>query len=253
MRVTREPDDIRPVRITSNYLDFAEGSAFIEIGRNKIIAAATIEDKVPHFLKGSGQGWITSEYSLLPRSTDRRNNRERNHGRISGRSHEIQRLIGRALRTVVDMDILGEKTIIIDCDVLQADGGTRTASITAGCIAMALAMRKLMSNGQIDKMPLKNLVAAVSVGIVDGQHLLDLDYDEDSNAEVDMNVVKTDTGQYIEIQATAEKKAISKKEFDSLLALADKGIDELIRIQKDILKEESMLFMAYGNQDPGSE
>ena len=250
MRDSRGPDELRSINITSNYLEFADGSAFFEMGRNKIIAAATIEEKVPPFLKGAGQGWINSEYSLLPRSTDKRNIRERNQGRISGRTHEIQRLIGRALRTVVDLNILGERTIMIDCDVLQADGGTRTASITGGCIAMALAMKKMMSDGLIDKMPLKNLVAAVSVGIVDGQPLLDLEYEEDSNAEVDMNVVKTDLGDYIEIQASAEKKAITKKEFDTLLALADKGIEELIQIQKDILKEESMLFMAYGNQVP---
>ena len=167
-------------------------------------------------------------------------------GRISGRSHEIQRMIGRSLRMAVDLELIGERTITIDCDVIQADGGTRTASITVGIIALALVMNKMMSDGILDSMPLKNLVGAVSVGMIDGIPHLDLDYKEDSNAEIDMNVVKTDTGKYIEIQATAEKKPITKKEFNVLLALADKGIEELIQIQKTILKKESMLFMAYG-------
>jgi len=242
----RALDAIRSVKITPHYLDIADCSAYIEMGRNRIIAAATLEEKVPPFLKGRRQGWITAEYSMLPRSTGKRNVRERTLGRISGRSHEIQRMIGRSLRTVVDLNLIGERTIIIDCDVIQADGGTRTASVTAGSIALALVMNKMMNDGILDSMPLKNLVGAVSVGVIDGIPHLDLDYKEDSNAEIDMNVVKTDTGKYIEIQATAEKKPITKKEFNVLLALADKGIEELIQIQKTILKKESLLFMAYG-------
>jgi len=241
----RDLDELRSVKIIPHYLDFADGSAYIEMGRNKIIVAGTIDEKVPHFLKGSKQGWITAEYSMLPRSTGKRNVRERNFGRISGRSHEIQRLIGRSLRTVVDLALIGERTITIDCDVIQADGGTRTAAITGGCIALALVLNKMIKDGILDNMPLKNLVGAISVGMVDGKPHLDLDYKEDSNAETDMNVVKTDTGQYIEIQATAEKNPISKKEFDTLLALADKGIEEIIQIQKNTLKKESLLFLAY--------
>jgi ribonuclease PH len=182
---------------------------------------------------------------MLPRSTEKRTNRERTPGRISGRTQEIQRLIGRSLRAAADLRILEERTVIIDCDVIQADGGTRSASITAGCVALALSLKKMMDNGVIDRMPLKHLVSAVSVGIVEGEMLLDLDYIEDSNAETDMNVVETDSGQIVEIQATAEKIPFTKKELNALLDLADKGIQTLITAQREILKQKSPLFMAY--------
>ncbi len=242
----RTSDTIRPVSIEPDYLDFADGSALISIGKTKVVAAATIEEKVPSFLKGSGKGWITAEYAMLPCSTEKRSQRERGPGKMSGRTQEIQRLIGRSLRTVTDLEILGERTIIIDCDIIQADGGTRTASITVGCVALALALKKMMEAGLIDQIPLQNLVSAVSVGIVDGELLLDLDYREDSSAEVDMNVVKTDTDKIVEIQATAEQSPFTKKDFDALLDLADKGIKELFKAQKEILKQRSLLFMAYG-------
>ncbi len=242
----RSSDALRPITITPDFLEFADGSALIEIGKTKIAAAASVEEKVPLFLKGTGTGWITAEYAMLPCSTEKRTLRERSPGRISGRTQEIQRLIGRALRVVTDLSILGERTITLDCDVIQADGGTRTASITVGCVALAIALKKMMDEEILDQMPLKNLVSAVSVGIVDGNSLLDLDYLEDSMAEIDMNVVKTDTGKIVEIQATAEKAPFSKKDLSSLLSLADKGIQELFRVQKDVLKEKSLLFMAYG-------
>ena len=243
--LNRSFDALRPITMVQDHLDFADGSALIEMGKTKVIAAATIDKKVPHFLKGTGTGWITAEYSMLPCSTEKRTVRERILGRPSGRTQEIQRLIGRSLRTATDLTILGERSIIIDCDVLQADGGTRSASITAGCVALALALKKMMDEKIIDKMPLKNLVSAVSVGVVEGNKLLDLDYSEDSKAEVDMNVVKTDSDQIVEIQVTAEKTPFSRKEFNALLDLADKGIKELIQVQKDGLKEKSLLFMAY--------
>lgn len=246
MRIdNRSFDALRPIKIIPDFLDFADGSALIEMGKTRVIAAATIEAKTPFFLKGSGTGWVTAEYSMLPRSTETRTTRERIQGRLSGRTQEIQRLIGRSLRAVTDLSILGERTIIIDCDVLQADGGTRSASITAGCVALALALKKMMDEEIVDQMPLRHLVSSVSVGMVQSEMLLDLDYPEDSEAEVDMNVVKTDSGQFVEIQATAEKTPFSKKEFDTLLDLADIGIKELIQQQKDTLKEKSLLFMAY--------
>jgi len=242
----RAPDALRPVKIKPDYLDFADGSAFIEIGKTRVVASATIEEKVPLFLKNSGTGWITAEYSMLPRSTEKRTLRERMQTRISGRNQEIQRLIGRSLRAVTELSVLAEKTVIIDCDVIQADGGTRTASITAGCIALALALKKMLDEGVISQMPLKHLVSGVSVGIVDGHMLLDLDYCEDAKADIDMNVVETEKGQLIEIQATAERNPFSRKELSTLLGLADKGIKELIQYQKDVLKKKSLLFMAYG-------
>lgn len=242
----RAHDAIRPVSIEPDYLDFADGSALISIGKTKVVASATIEEKVPGFLKGSGSGWITAEYAMLPRSTEKRSPRERGTGKISGRTQEIQRLIGRSLRTVTDLRILGERTIIVDCDIIQADGGTRTASITVGCVALALALKKMMDEDTIERIPLQNLVSAVSVGIVDGNLLLDLDYREDSSAEVDMNVVKTDTDKIVEIQATGEKTPFVKKDFNALLELADKGIKELCIAQKEVLKQKSLLFMAYG-------
>jgi len=247
MRANKRPSDaLRPITITPDFLEFADGSALIEIGKTKVASAATVEEKVPSFLKGNGTGWITAEYAMLPCSTEKRTLRERSPGRISGRTQEIQRLIGRCLRAVTDLTILGERTITVDCDVIQADGGTRTASITVGCVALALALKKMIDEEIITQMPLKNLVSAVSVGIVDGNLLLDLDYQEDSMAEIDMNVVKTDTGKIVEIQATAEKSPFSKKDLTTLLNLADKGTKELFLTQKDVLKEKSLLFMAYG-------
>jgi ribonuclease PH len=247
MRANNRPfNKLRAVKIKPDYLDFADGSALMEIGKTRIVAAATIDEKVPPFLKNYGSGWITAEYSMLPRATEKRNVRERFLGRLSGRSHEIQRLIGRSLRAVTNLDAMGERTVIVDCDVLQADGGTRTASITAGCVALALALKKMLDEGIINEMPLKHLVSGVSVGIVAGKTLLDLDYDEDSRAETDMNVVENDRGELIEVQASAEKNTFSRKRLNNLLHLADKGIDELIQIQKEALKKKSLLFIAYG-------
>jgi ribonuclease PH len=244
----RADDELRPVRIIPDYLDFADGSALIEMGRTKVVAAATIEEKVPPFLKGAGQGWITAEYAMLPRATEKRTVRERQQGYPSGRSQEIQRLIGRALRAVTDLRVLGERQIILDCDVLQADGGTRVASINVACVALALALKKMYDEKIIDTMPLHHLVGAVSVGIVRGEPRLDLDYGEDSGAETDMNVVETDRGQLLEVQATAERAPFSRNLLEALLRLADKGIAEIIQVQKDILKRKSLLFMAYARQ-----
>ncbi len=242
----RASDALRDTLITPDQLEFADGSVLIEMGKTKVVVSATIEEKVPPFLKGSGKGWITAEYSMLPRSTEKRISRERNQGRVSGRTQEIQRLIGRSLRAVTDLKTLGERQIIIDCDVIQADGGTRSASINGGCVALALALTKLMDKGVLEEMPLKNLAGAISVGVVAGKTLLDLDYHEDSSADMDMNVVKTDTGELVEVQASAEKHPFSQTEFQALMQLADVGIQELIQIQKGILKERSLLFMAYG-------
>lgn len=245
----RKRDDIRDVTIFPHFLEFADGSAMIEMGQTKVITTATIEEKVPMFIKGSGKGWVTAEYSMLPRATQKRNIRERHQGRISGRSQEIQRLIGRSLRAVTDLSIFGERTVIVDCDVIQADGGTRSASITCGCISLALAFNKMIIDGIIDVMPLKNLVAAISLGIVEEKKLLDLDYSEDANAKIDMNVVGTDTGEMVEVQASAEKAPFTKDDLAEMLLMAEKGLSQLIQIQKDILKKESMLFIAYGRNE----
>jgi len=246
MREKRAFDELRPVKIQTDYFDFADGSAFIELGRTRVVAAATIEEKLPPFLKGQGTGWVTAEYAMLPRSTETRSQRERTPGKISGRTQEIQRLIGRSLRAVTDLEVLGERTIIIDCDVIQADGGTRVASVTAGCVALAMALKKLLDEREIDKMPLRHLVAGISVGVVGGRELLDLDYAEDSQAGLDMNVIETDGGQLVEIQATAEREPFSRKDLSSLLRLADIGIQQIILAQKTALKRKSLLFMAYG-------
>jgi len=230
-------NQLRPVRIIPNFIKHPDGSVLIEAGDTRVICAAMLEEKVPPFLKGSGQGWITSEYSLLPSSTETRTQREASRGKISGRTSEIQRLIGRSLRAVVDMHALGERTIWLDCDVIQADGGTRTASITGSFVALYLALKKLRDKGVIDNIPLKDYVAAVSVGMVDGEVLLDLEYVEDSRAEVDMNVVMTGQGEFVEIQGTGEKSCYSRAQLDAMLALAEKGIRELIDAQKAILGE----------------
>ncbi len=245
----RTPNQLRPHKISIDPLDFADGSALIEVGLTRVLAAATIEERVPPFLRGTGRGWVTAEYAMLPRATEERTPRERVAGRISGRTQEIQRLVGRALRAVTDLSALGERQIIIDCDVLQADGGTRAASVTAGCVALGLALKKMMDRGLIGQMPLRHLVAGISVGIVKGRALLDLDYSEDSQADLDMNVIETDRGELVEIQAGAEKCPFSRQDLLGLLKMADKGIGKIVQLQKKALKEKSFLFMAYGYKD----
>jgi len=228
----REPDQLRPVRMTVDYLRHAEGSVLVECGETRVLCAATVEERVPPFLEGRGQGWITAEYAMLPRAGTTRSQRESVAGKIGGRTHEIQRLIGRSLRAAVDLRALGERTLILDCDVLQADGGTRTAAITGAWVALKRACEQLRTRGVVRLDPVRAQVAAVSVGIVDAQALLDLNYAEDSRAEVDANVVMTDKGEYIEVQGTAEGKPFSRARLDELLALADKGIAELLEIQR---------------------
>lgn len=223
---------MRPVTVTTDYLLTAEGSVLIEVGNTRVLCAASIEDSVPGFLRGSGKGWVTAEYSMLPRATATRTAREVSKGRASGRTMEIQRLIGRSLRSVVDTDVLGERSVILDCDVLQADGGTRTAAITGAYIAMSMALRQLVKFGTLKKSPIRDCVAATSVGLVNGEAMLDLCYQEDSRAEVDMNVVMTGGGQFVELQATAEKTAFDDSHLASLLALARKGIGDLIEVQR---------------------
>lgn len=235
MRIDRrQPEQLRPVKITPHYLLTAEGSALIEAGNTRVLCTASVEDTVPPFLRGSGQGWVTAEYAMLPRATNTRTPREVTKGRQSGRTMEIQRLIGRSLRTIVDMKALGERSVLIDCDVLQADGGTRTAAITGAYIALSIAIRKMVQFGSLKKSPLLDCVAATSVGIVGGVPMLDLCYREDSQAEVDMNVVMTGAGKFIEVQATAEKTAFDDAQLASLLGLARQGIGELFAIQKSI-------------------
>ncbi len=231
----RASDEMRTVRIQTGYLMTAEGSALIEVGNTRVLCAATIEAGVPQWLRGSGRGWVTAEYGMLPRSTATRTPRESAKGRLSGRTYEIQRLIGRSLRAVVDLEALGEQTVILDCDVLQADGGTRTASVTGAFVAMAIALRQLVEFGSLARSPLKDYVAAVSVGIVDGRPLVDLTYEEDSRAEVDMNVVMTGSGRFVEVQATAEQQPFDDSQLHQLLALARNSIQRLIEIQKQIL------------------
>jgi ribonuclease PH len=229
---------MRPVRIETGYLLTAEGSAMIEVGNTRVLCAATVEETVPSFLRGTGKGWVTAEYSMLPRATATRSPREITKGRPSGRTMEIQRLVGRSLRSIVDLSLLGERTIIIDCDVIQADGGTRTASITGAYVAMSLAINKLVCFGVLKKNPILDSVAATSVGVVDGETLLDLNYDEDSRAEVDMNLVMTGAGKFVELQATAEQVPFDDDRLASLLALGRKGIAELIQVQRQALQEK---------------
>ncbi|MFA5317519.1 MAG: ribonuclease PH [Dehalococcoidales bacterium] len=225
-------DELRPLKITPGYQSFAEGSTLIELGHTRVICTVSVEDRVPGFLKGHGTGWITAEYAMLPRATTTRNRRESETGRISGRSHEIQRLIGRSLRAVVDTKSLGERTLIVDCDVLQADGGTRTAAITGAYVALHQAMKNLAGMGLLAATPLKNMVAATSVGIVRRNMLLDLCYDEDSGAEVDFNVVMTDQGDFVEIQGTAEARPFSREVTNELISLAEKGIRQIFEAQR---------------------
>lgn len=227
---------LRPVKITRSYLKHAEGSVLIEIGDTKVICTASVEERVPPFLRNTGKGWVTAEYSMLPRSTHTRTSRVSLTGRGSGRAFEIQRLIGRSLRSVTDLNTFGERTIWIDCDVIQADGGTRTASITGAYVALVDAFRKMVRNGMIENVPVKDSVAAISVGKVNGEVLLDLNYEEDSKAEVDMNVVMTGGGKFVEIQGTAEGSVFTKKEMDGLMKIAQSGIKVLTRIQKKSLE-----------------
>lgn len=239
----RNNDELRTVKISNHYLMHAEGSVLIEMGNTKVICTASVEEKTAQHLKGTGKGWVTAEYGMLPRSTETRKQRDSSKGKIDGRTMEIQRLIGRSLRSVTDLDKLGERTIWIDCDVIQADGGTRTASITGAFIAMVEAMKWMKENGMLETIPVKNFVSAISVGILNGEEgdeiVLDLPYIEDSAAKVDMNVVMTDLGEYIEVQGTGEESPFRPEQLQNMLALAAKGCKELNRIQKEILGDLS--------------
>jgi len=233
----RKVDELRVVRITPHYIKYPEGSVLVEMGNTKVICNATIEEKVPPFLKGQNKGWVTAEYAMLPRATQARTQRESTKGKVSGRTNEIQRLIGRSLRAVVELEKLGERTITLDCDVIQADGGTRTASITGAFVALVLALKKLVKDGVLEKMPIRDWLAAVSVGKIEDTLCLDLAYIEDSQAIVDMNVVMTGAGNFVEIQGTAEGYPFTPGELDNLLVLAEKGVKQLIAEQKKILGE----------------
>ena len=233
----RAPDELRPVTLTRSYTKHAEGSVLVEVGDTRVICTVSVEDRVPPFLKGKGEGWITAEYGMLPRATTTRRQRESGRGGASGRTHEIQRLIGRSLRAVVDMKGLGERTLWVDCDVIQADGGTRTAAITGAFVALVDALRHLKKQGMLTELPIHDFVAATSVGKVGGEVLLDLRYDEDSRAEVDMNIVKTGRGRFVELQGTAEHKSFDDAELQALMAAADKGIKELVALQKRVFAE----------------
>ena len=232
----RRSDELRKLKITKNYIKYAEGSCLIEIGETKVITTATIENTVPPFLRGKGAGWITAEYGMIPRSCKTRVQREASKGKLGGRTMEIQRLIGRSMRSVADIAKIGERTIWIDCDVIQADGGTRCASITGSFISVLLALEKMREEGVIENIPVADYVAAVSVGMLEGKPILDLDYSEDSTADVDMNIIMTGDGRFVEIQGTAEKEPFKKEDMNKLIALAKKGIDELIAAQKKALK-----------------
>ena len=231
----RAANELRPIKITPDFIRTAEGSVLIEAGETKVIVTATIDDGVPSFLKGTGQGWVTGEYGMLPRSTDERTPREAARGKQSGRTLEIQRMIGRALRAVTDMKALGERTVWLDCDVIQADGGTRTASVTGAFVALALALERTVAAGILRTVPLKDSLAAISVGIVEDELLLDLAYEEDSRAQVDMNVVMTGSGQFVEVQATAEGRAYTTEELQLMMELAAGGIRNIARKQRDLL------------------
>ncbi|MFQ1017339.1 ribonuclease PH [Gilliamella sp. BG7] len=233
----RSAEQVRPIKITRHYTKHAEGSVLVEFGETKVLCNATIDEGVPRFLKGQNQGWVTAEYGMLPRATHSRTQRESAKGKQTGRTMEIQRLIARSLRAMIDLKLLGEYTITLDCDVIQADGGTRTASITGACVALNDAINKMVADGKIKQNPIKSLVAAVSVGIVDGQAVCDLEYIEDSNAETDMNVVMTDDGRMIEVQGTAEGEPFSHDELLKLLELAKNGIKTIIDAQKQALKD----------------
>lgn len=232
----RSSQELRPVRITPDYLEHAEGSVLIEMGRTWVLCAASVEERVPPHVKGTGRGWVTAEYSLLPRSTHQRTIREAARGKLGGRTHEIQRLIGRSLRSVVDLAALGERTVWIDCDVIKADGGTRTASVTGGYLALVLALARLKNQGMLDRVPVNDYLGAISVGKVGGEAWLDLCYEEDSRAEVDMNVVMTGQGRFVEIQGTAEAEPFTYGELNQFLALAKQGIEQLVERQKQVFE-----------------
>lgn len=239
----RRPDELRPIKITRNFTKYAEGSVLIETGETKVICNASVEDRVPGWLRGQNQGWITAEYSMLPRSTHSRSTREAARGKLGGRTMEIQRLIGRALRSVVDLKKLGEHTIWFDCDVIQADGGTRTASITGAFVAMVDAIHWMIEKGKIKESPIYSHLAATSVGIVDGTPILDLCYEEDSSAQVDMNVVMTGDGKIIELQGTGEESPFTREQLNQLYSLGEKGVLELVEHQKEALGEQSTLIL----------
>jgi len=233
----RKNNELREIKFTPNYLKYAEGSCLVEDGDTKVVCSVSVEKKVPFFLKGSGTGWLTAEYGMLPRATKKRNIRERTNGRISGRSQEIQRLIGRALRYMINLDEIGEITLYIDCDVIQADGGTRTASINAGAVALALALKKLTFKNRFAKEPLTGLVSAISVGIINGVPMLDLDFEEDSEAEVDLNIVENEKKELIEIQGAGERRAFTMRELYDLILLGEKGIEKILKFQKESIEK----------------
>jgi len=235
----RAANELRPLKITPGFLPYAEGSVLIEMGLTRVVCSASVEERLPPFLRNSGQGWITAEYSMLPRATQQRTSREIGRGGPSGRTHEIQRLIGRSIRAAANMRLLGERTITLDCDVLQADGGTRTAAITGAYVAFALAVNRLLVADKIQRNIITNEVAAISVGVVDNTPLLDLKYDEDSRADVDMNVVCTGDGRFIEVQGTAEREPFSREQMDNLLALATAGLASLVAAQRSVIEEAS--------------
>jgi len=237
----RAPDQMRPVNIVPEFVSTAEGSVLIEVGNTRVICTASVEETVPTFLRNSGRGWVTAEYGMLPRSTLTRTPRESVRGKIGGRTHEIQRLIGRSLRAVTDLQRLGERSILLDCDVIQADGGTRTASITGAFVALALALEKLVDAGTLTSVPLKDYIAAVSVGIVDGEPLLDLAYEEDSRADVDMNIVMTAGRRFVELQATAEHQAFDELQLEKMMELGRRGIQQLLSKQQAVLKTLALL------------
>ena len=242
----RRDDEPRPLQLTLDFVKYPEGSVLARAGDTVVVCNVTVEGRVPPFLRDTGEGWLTSEYAMLPRATEERSPRESTRGSISGRSAEIQRLIGRSLRASLDMGLLGERTLVVDCDVLQADGGTRTTAITGAFVAVVLALLHLKEQKALPAWPVRDQLAAVSVGIVAGRPLLDLAYDEDSRAGVDLNLIGTARKGIVEVQGTAEREPFSRNQLSSLLRLADQGIAEIIQIQKDVLKKKSMLFMAYG-------
>lgn len=245
----RAKDEIREVKIEKDYIKHPEGSVLISVGDTKVICSATIDDRVPPFMRGKGKGWINAEYAMLPRATNQRNIRESSKGKVSGRTMEIQRLIGRALRAVVDLETLGERTVWLDCDVIQADGGTRTASITGAFVAMALALGRAVKEEKLTNYPIRDYLAATSVGVdVEYGTILDLNYEEDSNIEVDMNIVMTSKGQFVELQGTGEEATFSKEQFDEMLELASKGISDLVAVQKEALSEFSHLLESEGEE-----
>lgn len=236
MRINgRQHDELRPLKITPNVNKYAEGSVYIEVGDTKVLCTASVEERVPHFMKGQGKGWVTAEYSMLPRATQTRNQREAAKGKLGGRTMEIQRLIGRALRSVIDLQALGERTITVDCDVIQADGGTRTTSITGSFVALAMAIDKLAVQHKLARFPITDYLASVSVGVVGDRAVLDLNYEEDSKAKVDMNIVMTGKGEFVELQGTGEERPFNRKELDEMLELGEHGVLTMIEVQKEIL------------------